>query len=103
MLTVNIYIDMASLIKEDSGIAYGIYAVGMFILLAGAFLVFLLPIFNTFISTFNIFISQGMVSSATADGMNFDVLVIEAMVIFILLGVAMWGVVRALEKKQLEG
>jgi len=88
-----------SFLNNDSGVAYGIFAVIAFIILMGTVIVWYLPIHNQFIDTFNIFVGQGMVSQKTADAMEFDGWVVEALVAFVLLGVACWGIVRALEKR----
>ena len=92
-----------SFINDDSGVAYGIFAVIMFILLMGTVVVWYTPIFNQFLNVFNIFIAQGMVSQDTADAMEFNGFIVTAMVAFILFGVACWGIVRALEKRKAEG
>jgi hypothetical protein len=92
-----------SFIHDDTGIAYGVYAVIAFILMAGTVVVWYIPMFNSFLGIFNNFIGQGMVSQDTSDAMEFNGFVITSMVAFILFGVACWGVVRALEKRKLEG
>ena len=90
-------------LKDDSGVAYGIFAVIVFILFMGTIVVWYIPLYNSFVSIFNGFISQNMISQNTSDAMEFDGFIINSMVAFILFGVACWGIIRALEKKRQEG
>ena len=94
---------MKPIIKDESGIAYGIYAVILMIFMGGAFLFLMTNVFNNLLTPFNSFIEQGMVSTQTRESMNFIYQVIGAMTFFLVFGVALWGWVRALEKKREEG
>lgn len=91
------------LFKSELAIAYGIYAVAMFLVFAGVFIIGMTPIFNQFLNIFNIFINQGMVSDQTAANMSFIMNVFISLPIFILFGVLLWTWIRALEKRQREG
>ena len=94
---------MKKFIENDQGIAYGIYAIGLFLVLGGAFFILLNPLFNRFFDIFNELIGQGMVSTTTSDAMSFIRNVLVAFVVFMLLGLMAWAYVRALEKRRYEG
>ena len=94
---------MKPIIKDESGIAYGIYAVALMLFMGGAFLFLMTNVFNGLLTPFNSFIDQGMVSQQTRDSMDFIFKVIVSLPFFLVFGVALWGWVRALEKKREEG
>jgi Sec-independent protein secretion pathway component TatC len=90
---------MKKLLDNEDGTAYGLLIIASFIFLGGTIYIVFLPMFNKFIGIFNTFIAQGMISQDTANAFNFNVLVIASMTIFMILGVAAWGITRALEKR----
>ena len=92
-----------NMLKDDQGIAYGIYAIALFLFMAGAFVFLMTPVFNSFLNPFNQFIDQGMVSDQTRNSMAFIYEVIGAMAFILVIGVTLWGIVRSLEKKGEEG
>ena len=91
------------IIKDERGIAYGIYAIAFFLFMGGAFLFLMTNVFNGLLDPFNQFTAAGMTSQQTRDSMNFIYQVIGAMAFFMVIGAMLWGWVRALEKKYQEG
>ena len=94
---------MRKFIKDDTGIAYGLFIIACFLLLAGVLYIAFLPTSNRFITVFNIFIDQDMVSQDTSDAFEFNTVVIAALPLFMVMGMALWGIVRALEKRNMGG
>lgn len=92
-----------SFASHNYGIAYGIYAIALFLVFAGFYIALQQPVFNQFLSIFNNFVGQGMVSQQTADNMSFIKNAFIALPIFILFATIAWVWIRALEKRQRGG
>lgn len=83
--------------------AYGIFIVLLFILVAGVLVIVISPMMNETIDQVNPNITDGTLSSKYATYFNFSVGLAKALPVFIIIGVAGWAVVRALEKRNQEG
>lgn len=91
---------MVRLLQDDTGIAWGLAAVFMMIVMGGAYYLFNLPIFNGLIRPLNDYIGQGLVSQQTADTASFGMNVVIFMPVVLLLGLFAWIVVRAHERRE---
>ena len=89
-----------SLRKDESGIAYGLFAAFVLLLLGGAIYIYFSPIINSLINPFNIYIAQGLVSEATRNTVNFGVSVWAFLVLVIAFGIFGFIVVRAHEQRE---
>lgn len=85
-------------LADNSGIAWGLAAAFLLIVLGGAYYLFNLPILNGLVAAINNYEAQGTVSQQTADNLDFGVKVIIFIPVILLLGVFAWVVVRAHEK-----
>ncbi len=83
---------------DESGIAWGLAAAFMFLVMGGALYVFFAPIINSLINPFNTFVSMNLVTQDTADAVAFGVNVWIFLPIVIIFGVFGWIVVRAHER-----
>jgi len=80
--------------------SFGIFIVLLFIVAAGVMVIIINPMMNDTIDIVNPNINDGTLSSKYATYFNFSVGLAKALPVFILIGVAGWGLVRALEKRQ---
>lgn len=82
--------------SNDSGVAYGWFMIGAFILL-GAFSYFCtMAIYNSVISTENSMINAGTSSEATKDAMSFNRDIALYLPVIMLIGVFIWAMVRGI-------
>ena len=83
--------------------SFGIFIVLLFIVAAGVVVIVINPMMNETIDIVNPNINDGTLSSKYTTYFNFSVGLAKALPVFILIGVAGWGIVRALEKRGQEG
>lgn len=83
--------------------SFGIFIVLLFIIVAGVMAIVINPMMNDTIDIVNPNINDGVLSSKYATYFNFSVGLVKALPVFILIGVAGWGIVRALEKRGQDG
>ena len=79
--------------------AFGIFFVLLFVMAAGLFVIVSNQIVNETIDIVNPEITSGAVSTKYAMFFNLSVGLAKATVVFILIGVTGWGIVRALEHR----
>ena len=79
--------------------SYGIFTVLLFIVAAGIIIVAVNPIINGVTDVVNPEISDGALSSKYVTYYNLAVGLGKGVAVFTLIGVAGWGIVRALEKR----
>jgi hypothetical protein len=89
-----------SLIHDDRGIAYGIGIVAIFLVFVGVFYALFLSPTDEIISAFNNLVSIEPITEKTTDAFNFNILLFKSVPVIAILGVFLWGIVRALEKKE---
>lgn len=84
-------------------VAYGSFIVLLFILMAGILTIVFAPMVNQTTDIVNDEISDGELSTTYVMWFNLIVGLCKAIPIFALIGVTVWAVVRALEKRSGEG
>lgn len=89
---------MERIANNDEGIAYGIIIFVGVLVLGGLTYILLTGAFNGIIDAANIVIGIGALSEQSADAVLWNQTLFLSVPVIVVIGVAIWGVVRALEK-----
>lgn len=92
-------------LEDESGIAYSLIMIVLFVVLAGVTTIFVNPFINDIMQRYEtIMVSQGIISEMTIETLNFQLLVCRAVPFFVaFFGVFLFGIVRALYLKRAAG
>lgn len=88
---------------DDRGIAFGIAILGILLIVGTAAFLVLSPAVNLLAGMFNDQVAAGEVSEQRGNSTAWAFVVWKAIPVFMLIGVLAWGIVRALEQKNMEG
>ncbi len=88
--------------KNESGTAYGLGIIAIFLVVCTAVFLIISPVINGFIDEYNGQADDGYVSEQRGDAMNFLLIVWKGMPVWVVFGLIAWGVVRALEQRSSE-
>ena len=91
---------MTSLVKDESGVAFGIVVLAALLLVGTVVLLGMSSAMNSIIDVFNGQVDAGQVSTQRADAMAWGIMVFNSAYIWLLLGGLAWAVVRALEYRE---
>lgn len=86
-------------IDNDEGIAYGLIAVGLFLVMASLLFICYLPVLNAIIETANSMIGNSQIGVQTAGSMSWAIGWYSAIPVIALLGIVGWACIRALEER----
>jgi F0F1-type ATP synthase membrane subunit b/b' len=84
---------------SDEGIAYGWLMIAMFLVFGAILYVLITPSVNSITDEMNNNIADGVISEETSNAYNFNLQMFMAVPMFLLLGLLMYGVIRALNRK----
>ncbi len=86
-------------LRNDSAVSFGYLAIAAFLIGGTAIWIEFTPVFNQLFIHYNSNIADGMVSVQNQQAMTNHRNVIMIVPIIILLGLAAWGFIRALEQR----
>jgi len=86
-------------IDNDEGIAYGLIAVVMFLLIASMIFICCTPLINGITGHANQMIAEGQIGVQTAGAMEWNLALFAAIPIIGLLGIVAWAYIRSLEER----
>lgn len=90
------------LISDESGVAYGLGIIAIFLVVCTAVSLIFAPVINGMIDEYNSQVDDNYVSEQRGDAMNFLLLLWKGIPIWSVFALLAWGVVRALEQKSSE-
>ena len=93
----------SGILENDSGVAYGLYVIGVFLVLGTLLYVSMIEVAQQSNDIMNEFITAGSVTQKTHDVYLNQQNLLTFSPIIMLLGLFCWGIVRALNKKGVEG
>jgi hypothetical protein len=93
------------LAEDESGIAYSLMMIVVFIALASITYMYLTPFVNSAVQQYDtLIVSKGIVSEMTIDTLNFNLVILKAIPFFVaFFGVFVFGIVRSLYLKRTGG
>ncbi len=86
-------------IRDESGTAYGLGIIAIFLVVCTAISIIVSPVINGMVDEYNGQVDDGYVSEQRGDAMNFLLVVWKGLPIWSVFALLAWGVVRALEQK----
>lgn len=89
--------------EDDGAIAFGIAILAMLLIVGTAAFLVLTPAVNMLAGMYNEQVAAGDVSEQRGDSTAWAFVLWKALPVFMLLGCLAWGIVRALEQKNMEG
>lgn len=89
-------------IEDNKAIAYGYFVIALFIIAVSAIYIFFLPMFDGMTDLMNEFIGRSEVSQDTANVLNYDRLLLNVAPVILLIGLFLWGIVRAREERTVQ-
>lgn len=86
-------------LKDETAVSFGYIVLAVFLLGGTAIWIEFAPVFNQLFTHYNLDISSGTITAQNQRAMNFHQNIISIAPIIFLLGLAGWGIIRALENR----
>lgn len=90
---------MKSICKNEDAVSYGFFIIAVFLIGITAAWIMFMPTFNYIFISYNQNIADGMITTQNQESMQFHRNIIYIVPLIILLGIACWGIIRALAKR----
>ncbi len=100
---MNLTESVTKFIHDESAIAYGLFVIAVFLVGGTVVYIVVLSVIAAMTDNFNSMIAQGFVSQDTATVFANQLTLVKFLPIIMLIGLFLWGIVRALERKGMEG
>ena len=94
---------MKKIYHDESGVAYGFFVIGLFIIAGTILYILIMQGVSQTNDLMNDIVGQGVVSQRTQETYAGQMVLIDFSPYIMVIGLFLWGIVRALEKKRSEG